>query len=540
MGWAFARSRSSRALRPASISSRSAAFDPRNDATVQNKVFDGVYYVKRLQPGKLRPRERVDSFGNRVLAAAHDSSTLGGNSGSAVFDVATGHVIALHFGGLYLKSNFGVPTFELARDARVLAAEVKFDRGAAAQTTEWEDAWRHADPDESTVRPAAPPISPSPTSAASTAPQMLKSSQTATWTFPIEITVRVGGAAAAAQPASAVAAAEVEKMVEPFHDDDYSMRKGYDPDFIGVPVPLPTVTDPSMVARMDDGEHVIPYHHFSLVMHRKRRLALFTASNVDASARRKKPEPSKRYSRKALGGLGDHDMERWFVDPRIPETQQLPDRFFTKDQGAFDKGHLARREDVAWGDSYRELRFANGDTFHVTNCSPQVAGFNRPASVDNWGDLEKVVYAQADTERLCLFAGPILDPQDRTFIGVDDEGKVSVMIPSRFWKVIVARKGGKLQSFPFVLEQDLADVPLEFVVDASWRQHMISIADLEQALGQLRFPDSVRDADQSGTDTGEAVRESAGIEMVGRAAAARGSGSTAPPSAPVEKRKRRT
>jgi endonuclease G, mitochondrial len=91
-----------------------------------------------------------------------------------------------------------------------------------------------------------------------------------------------------------------------------------------------------------------------------------------------------------------------------------------------------------------------------------------------------------------------------------------------------------------VLEQDLADVPLEFVVDASWRQHMISIADLEQALGQLRFPDSVRDADQSGTDTGEAVRESAGIEMVGRAAAASGSGSTAPPSAPVEKRKRRT
>jgi endonuclease G, mitochondrial len=137
-----------------------------------------------------------------------------------------------------------VPTFELARDARVLAGEVKFDRGAAAQTTEWEDAWRHADPDESTVRPAAPPISPSPTSAASTAPQMLKSSQTATWTFPIEITVRVG-AAAAAQPASAVAAAEVEKMVEPFHDDDYSMRKGYDPNFIGVPVPLPTVTNPS-------------------------------------------------------------------------------------------------------------------------------------------------------------------------------------------------------------------------------------------------------------------------------------------------------
>jgi hypothetical protein len=105
----------------------------------------------------------------------------------------------------------------------------------------------------------------------------------------------------------------------------------------------------------------------------------FTASNVDAGAKRKKPDSRKKYTRKALGGLGDHDMEQWFVDPRIPETQQLPDRFFTKDKGAFNKGHLVRREDVAWGDSYEEIRFANGDTFHTTNCSPQVAGFNRPA-----------------------------------------------------------------------------------------------------------------------------------------------------------------
>jgi endonuclease G, mitochondrial len=120
------------------------AFDPRNDGAVQNKVFDGVYYVKRLQPGKLMARERVKSFGDQVLAAAHDSSTLGGNSGSAIFDVATGQVIALHFGGVYLKSNFGVPAFELARDERVINARVKFDAGAHAQPIEWEDAWRRA------------------------------------------------------------------------------------------------------------------------------------------------------------------------------------------------------------------------------------------------------------------------------------------------------------------------------------------------------------------------------------------------------------
>jgi len=55
-------------------------------------------------------------------------------------------------------------------------------------------------------------------------------------------------------------------------------------------------------------------------MHKNRRLALFTASNVDAGARRKKPDPRKKYSRKELGGLGDHDMEKWFTDPRLAVT----------------------------------------------------------------------------------------------------------------------------------------------------------------------------------------------------------------------------
>jgi hypothetical protein len=107
----------------------------------------------------------------------------------------------------------------------------------------------------------------------------------------------------------------------------------------------------------------------------------------------------------------------------------------------------------------------------------------------------------------------VLDEEDCTFIGVDDDGPVSVKIPSRFWKVIVARKAGKLQSFAFLLEQDLADVPLEFIVDASWRQHMIGITDLERALGLVRFPESVRAADQAGTDQGEAVRLHAGNDM---------------------------
>ena len=31
------------------------------------------------------------------------------------------------------------------------------------------------------------------------------------------------------------------------------------------------------------------------------------------------------------------------------------------------------------------LRLANGDTFHTTNCTPQVAGFNQSNHATNWG-----------------------------------------------------------------------------------------------------------------------------------------------------------
>jgi V8-like Glu-specific endopeptidase len=45
----------------------------------------------------------VRSFEGVVKAMVHDSSTLGGNSGSAVIDTETGEVLALHFGGEYLR-----------------------------------------------------------------------------------------------------------------------------------------------------------------------------------------------------------------------------------------------------------------------------------------------------------------------------------------------------------------------------------------------------------------------------------------------------
>ena len=127
------------------------AFDPRNDANVQNTVFGGVYDVKRLQPGKIGERRSVASFGKNVLAATHDSSTLGGNSGSVVLSAKTGKVVGLHFAGVYLDANYAVPSAELARDGRVIDAGVNFDDHPVPEPHVWDEWWQHALPDELTM-----------------------------------------------------------------------------------------------------------------------------------------------------------------------------------------------------------------------------------------------------------------------------------------------------------------------------------------------------------------------------------------------------
>ena len=482
------------------------AFDSRNDAAVQHQVFGGVYNVKRLQPGKIRPRSGVVSFGKEVDALCHDSSTLGGNSGSCVYDPQSGKIVALHFAGVYLDRNYCVPAAELARDGRVVDAGVNFEPGARGGTPDWESGWRDVGADE-----AAKPVAPVTVSPA----HSYAIGDGATWIVPVEITVRVG-AKAALSLATAAAPAPTEAMVEPAHDTNYRARPGYKPKFLGLDAPPPSPADPATVARFRNG-HLIPYHHFSLALHKARRIALFTACNLDGRADMKQP-----YDRKTLGELGKNDMEKWFIDPRIDSAYQLPDRFFTKDKGAFDKGHIVRRDDVAWGASFREVQLANGDTFHVTNCSPQVGGFNQSAKgEDNWGDLENYVMKQAGAEKLSIFAGPVLADDDPVFVGVDDVGPVRIQIPEQYWKVIVVAAGGKLQSFAFLLRQDLSDTPLEFTVDAAWQRFMIPVADLEALNPEVIFHEAIRAADRSANPEGEAIREKLDMPVASREAVAR-------------------
>jgi len=117
------------------------AFDPRNAADVQQKVFRGRFGVKRLQPGYTKGTARTVSFGREVAALGHDCSTLGGNSGSCLLDVRTGHVLGLHFGGAYLESNYAVPAWQLARDPRVVDAGVLLHGKPDRRRPDWVSAW---------------------------------------------------------------------------------------------------------------------------------------------------------------------------------------------------------------------------------------------------------------------------------------------------------------------------------------------------------------------------------------------------------------
>jgi endonuclease G len=339
-------------------------------------------------------------------------------------------------------------------------------------------------------------------------------------TVPFSFTITVDGLAPAAPPAPSGPTVTPETAVEGYKkvwiDTDYENRTGYDAEFLGIEVPLPEVIDDSCAAKMDNGEHVLPYQNFSLVVEKTRRMALYTASNIDARPEKTEPEPGYDYSRKGLDGLKTGQSEMWSSDPRIPELHQLPDRFYTKDGGAFDKGHLARRDAVAWGDSYDQVRRANGDSFHTTNCSPQVDDFNRGNLGGLWGKLEDVVLDQADTEKLCVFAGPLLQDGDRVFVGKDEQGEVRIQIPSVYWKVVVARLGDEIQSFGFLLEQDLSEVPLEFAVEAPWLDSMVPIAELQDLIGNLRFPDVVVEGDQCAAPAGEEVLRSSVLPDIRR------------------------
>lgn len=457
------------------------ARDDRNDLALQDKLFHGIYNVKRLQPGTIRPRTQVRSFENLVNAIIHNASTLGGNSGSAIIDVDSGEVVALHFAGEYLKANYAVPMYELARDARV-APKLNFEN-TLPPTNDWEPAWQRVLNAEGPVPPVPAITVNAPIAALQSPPAGSGNADrdlSITWNIPLRVTVSLGQPSGAAGPASALAqasavmnmpsAGEEAVVVEP----DYEHRPGYDPSFLGdIEVPLPAISkqmeaDTAEVSeefRKKGDRFELAYYHYSVYMNRRRRTAWFSAANVDGGHRQ---------------NIGKRQGDRWFRDPRISETEQLGQEAF---EHGIDRGHLTRREDTAWGSSVASALKANNDTFHFTNCSLQASPFNR--GKDRWQGLEQFLlekHAKKDKQRMMVITGPVFAANDPVYR--NEKMDYSVRCPIQFWKVcVLIREDDTPSATAFILgQEDIADLPgFEEAFNVAATQ--IKIADLEKKTG---------------------------------------------------------
>jgi endonuclease G len=237
----------------------------------------------------------------------------------------------------------------------------------------------------------------------------------------------------------------------------YEKSSGYDPAFLGggLPVPLPVIPGGMAddVLTLSNGASVLNYTHFSLVMSRLRKLAIFTAVNIDGNGL------------KALKRTKDV----WYFDPRISKTDQYgPELYESND---LDRGHLVRRLDPVWGDDAAE---ANEDTFHFTNCSPQHKNLNQKT----WLNLEDYVGRNAKKFglKVSVFTGPVFRIDDRVFRG-------QYRIPAEFWKVVVMVKDdGTLSATAYIQTQKNLIDNLEFAY-GSYKTYQVPVTTIEELTG---------------------------------------------------------
>lgn len=206
----------------------------------------------------------------------------------------------------------------------------------------------------------------------------------------------------------------------------YVGSAGYDPDFLDVRVGLPSLSRQQQrdAVLLQDGSYELKYVHFSVVMSKSRRLAFFTAVNVNGQ------------ELKQLRRRGD----KWYYDPRIDREYQCGPELY--DNNDFDYGHLVRRLDPVWGPRAAQ---ANEDTFHLTNCAPQHKNLNRK----KWQALENYILNNADCHdlKVSVFTGPVFSPDDMLYRG-------KFRIPAEFWKVVIMVKDdGKPSATAYVQTQ---------------------------------------------------------------------------------------
>ena len=75
-------------------------------------MFGDIFGVKRLAPGQLQELSGQE-LADKNTDPLHDSSTLGGNSGSPVVDLESNTVLGIHFAGTFQEANFAWPMWRV-------------------------------------------------------------------------------------------------------------------------------------------------------------------------------------------------------------------------------------------------------------------------------------------------------------------------------------------------------------------------------------------------------------------------------------------
>jgi endonuclease G len=368
-----------------------------------------------------------------------------------------------------------------------------------------------------------------------------------TFTFSGPVTINVLGSSTPSQIPASVSSTSVDsvnaKLDTPpsalapekslLFDANFETRGGYDPDFLGIKIDMPTVVDERLkelynvsdykrfddeyrnVGHVDtsdladDDPLVLRYHHYSLVMNKVFRACMWSASNCDyRDIARQDGRP-----RKAFGS------ENWRLDPRVPPLYQLDNKDVYAPALRVDRGHIVRREDNCWGAAGIETEFANSDTFFYTNCSPQHEAFNQENPDDKsgrkiysgtgqvgiWGRFEAELAAkiQSSGGQAVIFAGPVL----KDMYEATDWGTGKVQIPKKFWKVVIIpdsdRKNPKLLAYGFLFDQKNVVKKYGFTytkeaIDLTeFDRQSKSLAFISELTGVL-FSDDVMAADQTG------------------------------------------
>ncbi|ESZ10156.1 DNA/RNA non-specific endonuclease [Mesorhizobium sp. L48C026A00] len=236
----------------------------------------------------------------------------------------------------------------------------------------------------------------------------------------------------------------------------FADRTGFDADFLSdfkVALPKPEgarLRDVTPVGGNRDGR--LDYQNFSVVMSAARRTAMFTAVNIEG----------------ARSVSIERDSDKWSLDGRIPIEAQIGEELYTANR--LDRGHLVRREDPNWGDG---ATIANSDTFHFTNCAPQMDIVNQKT----WLGLENYILqnSRAWKERCSVFTGPVFSPSDLLFR--------DVLIPKAFWKVVAfLSDDARPSATAYVVEQGKELGQLEAAFGA-YKTYQKSVRQIERLTG---------------------------------------------------------